>query len=151
MDQMNYLTYLYGILLGLFLFMVIRSLYSVYYTPGVQTLYNSPVTQQLFPNALKKLYPTWGYNSAGMYDNQPFRFGADKFWPKSGQGYKPTKYGYGGPSPMGGERQTLPIPKEVPVGYWGKTPQYVKPIDVPVQGQETIPSEKVVEVGWWNE
>ena len=109
---MNLLTFIYGTILALIIYYVITSMYSVYYTPGTNTLYNSPITQQLFPNAMNKMFPTWGYNRAGMYDGQKFKFGQGSFYPSTGNGYKPTKYGYGGPSPSGGERPTLPIPKE---------------------------------------
>jgi hypothetical protein len=105
MAQTNLLTYIYGTVLGITLFLFIRYLYSVYYTPGVRTLYNSPVTQQLFPNAMNKIYPLWGYNKAGMYDDQPFKFGADRFYPESGPGYKPTKYGSGGGQSRGRHAQ----------------------------------------------
>jgi hypothetical protein len=150
MAQMNLLTYIYGLVLGVILFLFVRRMYSVYYTPGVRTLYNSPVTQQLFPNAMNKLFPTWGYNRLGMYDGQAFTFGQGEFYPESGKGYKPSKYGYGGPSPSGGERKTLPIPKEVSVGWWGYLPTPKQPVAVPVYGEETIPTPKEIEVGWWN-
>jgi hypothetical protein len=150
MAQTNLLTYIYGTIVGVVLFLFVRYLYSVYYTPGVRSLYNSPVTQQLFPNAMNKIYPLWGYNQAGMYDDQPFKFGADRFYPESGPGYKPSKYGSGGASPEGGMRPTLPIPKEVEVGWWSHSPQPVQSVQVPVYGSETIPEPKKIEVGWWN-
>jgi hypothetical protein len=151
MAQMPLLTYIYGITLAFILFYVVISLYSVYYTPGTNTLYNSPITQQLFPNAMNKLFPTWGYNKAGMYDGQPFTYGQGSFWPKSGQGYRPTKYASGGASPEGGMRPTLPIPKEVEVGWWSHSPKPRVTTTVPVYGEESIPTQKTIEVGWWND
>jgi len=143
-------TYLYGIILGLVAFYVIHSLYSVYYTPGVGTLYNSPVTQALFPNATRKLYPFWGYNRAGMYDGQPFTFGQGSFWPKSGQGYKPNRYGSAGASPSGGMRPTFPIPAETSIGYWGYTPVPTTGGSIDVYDQDaSIPAPTSVDVGWW--
>ena len=143
------LTYLYGIVLGLIVFFVIRSMYSVYYTPGVTTLYDSPVVQAMFPNAKNKLYPSWGFDRAGMYKG-PFTFGAAGFWPESGQPYNPTKYGYGGPSPSGGERKTRPIPAEVPIGYWGYAPEPRQGGHVEVYDQDpNIPPQQSVSVGWW--
>jgi hypothetical protein len=47
-------------------------------------------------------------------------------------------------------RPTLPIPKEVEVGWWSRSPQPIQPIQVPVYGNEHIPSPKKIEVGWWN-
>jgi hypothetical protein len=83
--------YIYGavVVVALFvaLYFFIRSMYSVYYTPGTTVIYNSPQAQQLFPNAMNKLFPTWGYNKAGMYDGQPFKFGQGSFWPESGKGF----------------------------------------------------------------
>jgi hypothetical protein len=96
-------------------------LYSVYYTPGETVVYNSPVAQKLFPNNTNKLFPTFGYNKAGMYDGQPFKFGQGSFWPESGKGYVPNKFGSSGPSPSGGLRPTFPIPNETQVGFWGNT------------------------------
>lgn len=143
-------TYVYGILLGLMLFVVIRWMFSVYYTPGVTTLYNSPVTQQLFPNATKKLFPTWGYNKAGMYDGQAFKFGAGQFYPESGKGYKPTKYASGGASPEGGMRPTRPIPAESDIGYWGPVPQVEDTASFDIYAHDAdIPAPTTISVGWW--
>ena len=151
MPDRSYITYLYGILLGLVFFLLVRSLFSVYYTPGVNTLYNSPVTQQLFPNAMKKLFPTWGYNKAGMYDGQAFTFGQGSFWPESGKGYQPTIYASGGASPEGGMRKTLPIPKEVEVGWWSTSPRVERSIHLPVYDDRLQHVEYVTPVGHWDE
>lgn len=145
------LKFIYGIIVFTILYFILKTFLSVYYTPGVTTLYNSPVTQQLFPNAMNKLFPTWGYGRLGMYDGQPFKYGQGSFYPESGPAYQPTKYGYGGPSPSGGERKTFPIPKEVPVGYWGYSPEPVKSVTVPIYENETIPEQQTVEVGWWGD
>lgn len=148
----GWITYLYGIVLGLAAFAIVRSMYQVYYTPGVTTFYNSPVTQALFPLAKNKLYPFWGYNRAGMYDGQAFRYGSAGFWPESGQPYNPTKYGYGGPSPSGGERKTRPIPAEVPVGWWSTSPEPRQGGHVEVYEQDpSIPPQQSITVGWWGD
>ncbi len=118
---------IYGVITITLLFLVVRELYSVYYTPGVSTIYNSPQAQKIFPNATNKLFPLWGYNKAGMYDGQPFKFGQGNFWPESGKGFVPNKFGSGGPSPSGGMRSGGgPIPNETEVGYWGYTPTVEK-------------------------
>ena len=72
MAQSSSLPIIYGIVTIITIYFVIRMLYSVEYTPGTTVIYNSPIAQKLFPNATK-LFPTWGSNKAGMYDNQPFR------------------------------------------------------------------------------
>jgi len=142
---------MYGAIILIILYLTVQAIYSVYYTPGVRTLYNSPVTQQLFPNAMDKLFPTWGYNKVGAYDGQVFKFGPGQFYPESGPSYKPNKYGYGGPSPEGGERKSLPIPKEVPVGWWAHSPEPKKPIHINIVGSDTIPEQTEIQVGWWND
>jgi hypothetical protein len=114
--------YIYGVIFVIVLYFLIQMLYSVYYTPGSTVIYNSPVAQQLFPNAMNKLFPTWGYNKAGMYDGQPFKFGASDFWPTSGKGFVPKKFGSPGASPSGGMRPTFSIPAETSIGYWGRAP-----------------------------
>ncbi len=145
----NLLRFIYGVLILAVLYFFVRMLYSVYYTPGVSTIYNSPQAQKLFPNAMNKLFPTWGYNKAGMYDGQPFKFGQADFWPESGKGFVPKKFGSPGASPTGGMRPTFPIPAESPIGYWGQTP------DQQINGIRNIYDnssqhvEYVTPVGWW--
>lgn len=137
-----------GILFVLYLF--VRMFYSVYYTPGVDVIYNSPVAQTLFPGEKAKLFPSWGYNKLGMYKNEPTKFGQGDFWPTSGKSYVPDKMGYPGPSPTGGLRQTFPIPAEVPVGFWGYTPEPSKHVNLDIYANDaTIPEPVEVEVGWW--
>ena len=120
MSLSGLLTIIYGVGIALILYLFVRLLYSVYYTPGVTTVYNSPQAQKLFPNAMKKLFPTWGYNKAGMYDGQAFKFGQGNFYPESGKGFVPNKFGSPGASPSGGMRPSFKIPNEVDVGFWGK-------------------------------
>lgn len=114
---------IYGAIILVALYYFVQMIYSVYYTPGVFSIYNSPVAQKLFPNAMNKMFPTWGFNKAGIYDGQPFKFGAADFWPESGRGFVPNKNGSPGASPEGGLRPTFPIPGETAVGYWGLAPE----------------------------
>jgi len=118
----KFIPVIYGVLIFTSLYLIVRMLFSVYYTPGETVIYNSPQAQTLFPGAKNKLFPTWGYNKAGMYNGQPYKFGQGQFWPEAGKGFKPNKFGSGGPSPSGGMRPTLPIPSEVEVGFWGYSP-----------------------------
>jgi hypothetical protein len=147
----NLLRFIYGVLILAALYFFVKMLYSVYYTPGVSTIYNSPQAQKLFPNAMNKLFPTWGYNKAGMYDGQPFKFGQADFWPESGKGFVPKKFGSPGASPTGGMRPTFPIPAESPIGYWGSTP------DQQINGIRNIYDnssqhvEYKTQVGWWGD
>lgn len=113
------LNLIYGVIFVALVYFIVRNLYSVYYTPGTTVLYDSPITQALFPEAKNKLFPTWGYNKAGMLKGDATKFGQNGFWPQSGKGFVPNKFGSGGPSPTGGMRPTLPIPDETEVGYWG--------------------------------
>ncbi len=122
MTLRDYLPVIYGVVVITALFFFVKTLYSVYYTPGETVVYNSPQAQRLFPGVKNKLFPTWGYNRAGMYDNQPFKFGQAEFWPESGKGFVPNKFGSPGASPQGGMRPTFPIPAETQVGFWGPTP-----------------------------
>lgn len=144
------LTVIYGALLLTAFYFFVRMLYSVYYTPGVTTLYNSPITQQLFPGAKGKLYPTWGYTKQGLYSGQPFTFGAAEFWPESGAGFKPNKYGSGGPSPSGGMRSGGgPIPAESDVGYWGNVPVAERNVQLDIYDTSSQQVEYKTPIGWW--
>jgi hypothetical protein len=106
---------LYG-LIGLFLLIVLLHMFfSVYYTPGVQVLYDTPLSQKLFPYG-RRLWPTWGYNSWGRYDGNK---GYGKWWPRGGSGYIPNKYGSTGADPAGGMRPRGTIPLSIDVGWWG--------------------------------
>ena len=102
MPERSYVTYLYGILLGLVFFLLIRSLFSVY-------------------------------------------------WPESGKGYQPTIYASGGASPEGGMRKTLPIPKEVEVGWWSTSPRVERSVHLPVYDDRSQHVEYVTPVGHWDE
>jgi hypothetical protein len=144
------LTAIYGVILGLAIFFFIRMLFSVYYTPGTTVLYNSPITQSLFPADKNKVYPTWGYNKLGMYDGQPFKFGAGKFWPESGHGYVPNKFGSGGPSPSGGMRSGGgAIPYEVAVGWWNNTPHVGGEVQLNIYDHGSQEVRYETPVGWW--
>jgi hypothetical protein len=147
----GYLSILYGVTIIAILYFVIRMMYSVYYTPGSTVLYNSPVTQQLFPGVANKLFPTWGYNKAGMYNGQPFKFGQQEFWPKSGKGYVPNKFGSPGASPSGGMRPTFKIPSEVDVGFWGNSPQPESGANLDIYDNSSQHVEYITPVGHWDE
>jgi hypothetical protein len=150
LGTMSYiLTFIYGVAILAIVYFVVEALYSVYYTPGVNTIYNSPQAQKLFPNAPNKLFPTWGYTKSGMYEGQAFKFGQGKFWPDSGKGFVPNKFGSGGPSPSGGMRPTLPIPAETEVGFWGQThtPEDIASYDIYDNSSQHV--EYVTPVGWW--
>ncbi|NBX70247.1 MAG: hypothetical protein EBR01_15005 [Proteobacteria bacterium] len=150
MKFLVYLPIIYGVIAIIAIYFLVRTLYSVYYTPGVTTIYNSPQAQQLFPNALNKLFPTWGYNKAGMYSGQPFKFGQSSFWPESGKGFVPNKFGSPGPSPSGGLRPTFKIPSEVDVGFWGKTHKAEKNIHLDIYDNSSQHVKYITPVGWWN-
>jgi hypothetical protein len=138
-------SFVYGVLLILILYFFLRQLYSVYYTPGSTTLYDSPITQALFPGATKRLFPSWGYNSAGMVKGDPTKYGQGSFWPNSGKGFVARASGSGGPSPSGGMRDhKISTEVELRDGY--------DPLplirDIYDQNAE-IPKPVHTEVGWW--
>jgi hypothetical protein len=141
---------IYGVALLAILYFILEMLYSVYYTPGVSTIYNSPQAQQLFPNTTNKLTPLWGYNKTGMYSGKPFKYGQGQFWPESGQGYVPNKFGSGGPSPMGGMRPTLPIPNETEVGWWSSSPQHPDNVHLDIYDSSTQHVEYITPIGHWD-
>lgn len=143
------LSFIYGVVILAVLYFFVRMLYSVYYTPGVSTIYNSPQAQKLFPNAMNKLFPTWGFNKAGMYDGQPFKFGQADFWPESGKGFVPNKFGSPGASPSGGMRPTFPIPAESPIGYWGSVPEQEINSVRNIYDNSSQHVEYETPVGWW--
>lgn len=145
----NVLTFIYGIVILVLLYFFTRMLYSVYYTPGTTVIYNSPQAQQLFPAAKDKLYPTWGYNRAGMYDGQPFKFGAGSFYPESGKGFVPNKFGSSGASPSGGMRPSFPIPSSTAIGFWGYTPHPEQTIELNIYDHGDQRVEYTTPVGWW--
>jgi hypothetical protein len=144
------LTIIYGTTVAVIIFLFIRMLFSVYYTPGVTTIYNTPASQKLFPNAMNKLFPTWGYNKLGMYDGQPFKFGQGSFWPKSGKGYIPNKYGSPGASPRGGMRPNFSIPAETEVGWWSSSPEPDKKIRMDIYDNSSQHVQYITPIGWWN-
>lgn len=150
---MKLLQVIYGAGILVIIYLVIRMLYSVYYTPGVSVIYNSPVAQALFPNERAKLTPNWGYTKPlGMYKGEPTKFGQGDFWPSSGKGYVPNARGYPGPSPSGGLRKTFPIPDEVDVGYWGGDIDPKKHVNLDIYANDAeIPAPVETEVGWWGQ
>ena len=150
MVQSGILPIIYGVITITIIFFFIQMLYSVEYTPGNTVIYNSSIAQKLFPNATNKLFPTWGSNKVGMYDNQPFKFGQAEFWPEKGTGFKPNKFGSTGASPNGGMRPSFSIPAETPVGYWGYTPEPVKQVQVDIYDNTNKPVEYITPLGWWN-
>lgn len=147
----GFFVFIYGVAIIAALYFIIQQLFSVYYTPGTTVLYNSPSTQQLFPTAPNKLFPTWGYNKLGMYDGQPFKFGQGQFWPESGKGFIPNKLGSGGPSPSGGMRSGGgPTPPEVAVGWWSTSPTPEQNVNLDIYDNGSYDKTKyVTEVGWW--
>ena len=150
MAQSGILSIIYGVVTITLIFLIIQMLYSVEYTPGTTVIYNSPIAQKIFPNAMNKLFPTWGSNKVGMYDGQPFKFGQAEFWPEKGNGFKPNKYGSAGASPTGGMRPSFPIPAETAIGYWGYTPKPVKKVSLNIYDNSGKPPEYVFATGWWN-
>jgi hypothetical protein len=150
MTLRDYLPVIYGVVIITALFFIVRMFYSVYYTPGVTTIYNSPQAQKLFPNAMNKLFPTWGYNKAGMYNEQPFKFGQGDFWPESGKGFVPKKNGSSGASPSGGMRPTFTIPTETEVGYWGYTPQAKDVASYDIYDTSSQHVEYITPIGHWD-
>jgi hypothetical protein len=146
----GFLIFIYGAIVIAVLYYVVRMLYSVYYTPGETVIYNSPQAQKLFPNATNKLFPTWGYNKRGMYDGQPFKFGQGEFWPSSGKGFVPNKFGSPGASPTGGMRPTFSIPSETAVGYWGYTPKAERVVDLNIYDNSSQHVEYITPVGHWD-
>ena len=142
--------WLYGALFLLILYSAVWYSYSVYYTPGTRVLYNSPVTQALFPGSKNKLFPSWGYDKLGMYKGKPTKFGQGQFWPQSGKGFVPNKFGSGGASPSGGMRPTFDIPAETSVGFWGFTPRYENTADFDIYDRSSSEQvEYVTPIGWW--
>lgn len=144
------ITCIYGaIFIGL-LYFFIKMLYSVEYTPGSTTIYNSPIAQALFPGEPNKLFPTWGYNELGMIKQDPTKYGQNGFWPKSGPGFEPTALGSGGPSPSGGMRSGGTGPTESEVGWWkGDITYPTNTITSIYDNDPDIPEKKVTVVGWW--
>ena len=149
MAQSGILTFIYGVVILAAIYFLVQMLYSVYYTPGVTTIYNSPQAQQFFPNAKKKLFPTWGYNKLGMYDGQPFKTGQGSFWPESGKGFVPNKFGSPGASPSGGMRPPFPIPNETAVGFWGSSPDQRSNSIRNIYDNSSQRVEYTTPVGWW--
>jgi hypothetical protein len=148
---MESLTFIYGFAFLLLFIILLRQFYSVYYTPGVTTLYNTPVVQKLFPQQKGKLAPLWGYNKIGTISSDNTKYGQDDFWPEDGQGYRPTKSGSGGAHPMGGERNTkLPFSEDLELGWWNGDYSYQTNTAQSIYDSRGIPEKMVVDVGHWS-
>jgi hypothetical protein len=138
-------TLLYGAAILMVLYLFVYHYYSVYYTPGVRSLYDTPVSQMLFPQVKGKMMPDWGYDELGMIKSDLTKYGRDRFWPQSGKGYEPTASASGGASPSGGERNAvLPDTWELRPGY-SALPVLTDVYDA----KDEIPERTVTQVGWW--
>ena len=145
------LIFTYGVSILVILYFILEMLYSVYYTPGVTTIYNSPITQKIFPGTPNKLMPQWGYTKQGLYSGEPTKYGQGQFWPESGQGYVPNKFGSGGPSPLGGMRSGGdPIPDESEVGWWSSSPQHPDNVHLDIYDSSSQHVEYITPVGHWD-
>jgi hypothetical protein len=152
MSQQLFFNCIYGGIFIALVYLIVRMLYSVEYTPGSTVVYNSPIAQKIFPKEANKMFPTWGYNDAGMVKNDPTKYGQNGFWPQSGTGYQPSKYGSGGPSPSGGMRSAGIGTDFTSVGYWGGDITYPERqvFDIYANDAE-IPEKTVTTVGWWGD
>jgi hypothetical protein len=150
---MKLLQVIYGAGILVIIYLVIRMLYSVYYTPGVSVIYNSPVAQALFPNERAKLTPNWGYTKPlGLYSDQATKFGQGDFWPSSGKGYVANKKGFSPPSPTGGLRPYYKMIEECSTGWWNGDIDPKKHVNLDIYDSNAeIPKEVTTDVGWWND
>ena len=135
---------LYGLLFLALSYLVLQSLYSVYYTPGVKTLYGSSLPQALFPG-VRSMNPTWGHNSIGMMNSDATKHGQGSFWPEHIP-YQANKSGSGGVDPSGGLRGSKD-------GYYAGVELREGYDPVPtiqnIYDESGIPEKKVCDVGWW--
>lgn len=150
MKQTIFLSWIYGVIVLVILYFIIREIFSVYYTPGVKTLYDSPIVQRLFPGYKNKLFPTWGFTESGRINPDSTKYGQGSFWPDSGKGYVPNKFGSGGADPSGGLRNSEDrIPLETAVGSWnGDIYQPIRKIES-IYDYHAIPEPQTISVGWW--
>lgn len=150
MKQTSFLSWIYGVIVLVILYFIIREIFSVYYTPGVKSLYDSPIVQRLFPGEKNKLFPTWGFTEFGTMKLDSTKYGQGAFWPDSGKGYVPNKFGSGGADPSGGLRNSEDrIPLETAIGWWkGDIYQPIRKIES-IYDHETIPEPQKISVGWW--
>jgi hypothetical protein len=147
----DFLPVIYGVLVITALFFIVRMLYSVYYTPGETVIYNSPQAQKIFPGIPNKLMPQWGYTKQGLYKGDPTKYGQGQFWPNSGQGYVPNKFGSAGPSPAGGMRSGGgPIPDETEVGWWSSSPQHSDNVHLDIYDNSSQHVEYITPIGHWD-
>jgi len=150
MNQSIFLSLIYGVIILIILYFIIREIFSVYYTPGVKTLYDSPIVQRLFPNEKNKLFPTWGFTEFGTINPEYTKYGQGSFWPESGNGYIPNKFGSGGVDPDGGMRNNEDlIPSETNIGWWkGDIYQPIRKIKS-IYDYNSIPKQQNISIGWW--
>jgi hypothetical protein len=147
MSSPIFFTFIYGVVIFLILYFIIKTFYSVYYTPGSTTVYNSPISQLLFPSD-KKLFPSWGYNKLGMLKGDSTKYGQSNFYPQSGPDFVPNKFGSGGPDPSGGMRNPTPA-SPVSIGWWnGDIKQPIHSIQN-IYDTTEIPEKTIVDIGWW--
>jgi hypothetical protein len=144
-----FMTCIYGACVIVILYLAVRMFYSVEYTPGVTTIYNSPIAQTLFPNEPHKLSPSWGYTEAGTLKLDPTKYGQGDFWPESGKGYEPTAIASGGASPSGGMRSGGSGPRSVPIGAWNGDITYPTTTITSIYDDESIPQTTISDIGWW--
>ena len=132
----------YGLIIFFVAYAILYWLYSVNYL-GVSTLYDSTITQILFPFAKHRLFPTWGFNKLGMMNADLTKYGSGRFWPESSE-YQPRREASGGMSPEGGMREVSAHPTmELRDGY--------KPVPLVqnIYDSSEIPEEVSINVGWW--
>ena len=138
---------LYGLVL-IIIYAGLYRFYSINYL-GQSTLYQSPITNILFPYATNKMYPTWGYDVNGRIESSPTKHGLNKFYPIEQQGYVPKKQASTGLSPNGGMRKYLPG-SNAPVGHWNDV--IYNPIHTiqSIYDDSNIPAQTVIDVGHWD-
>jgi hypothetical protein len=144
-------TCIYGAIFISVVYLFVRMFYSVEYTPGTTTIYNSPIAQALFPGEPNKLFPTWGYDKLGRMTEDPTKYGQNGFWPASGPGFKPSASGSGGPSPSGGMRSGGTGPTDTVVGWWKGDITYPSDTISSIYDDAEIPEKTVTAVGWWGD
>jgi hypothetical protein len=150
MTQNLFFTFIYGGIFIALIYLIVRMVYSVDYVAG-ETIYNSPVAEKLFSSEPNKLYPLWGYNDAGVIKNDPTKYGTNGFWPKSGTGYKPSKFGSGGMSPDGGMRSPGIGTDFTEVGPINGDITYPERQVFDIYDNSGIPEKTVWEVGYWGD
>ncbi len=143
---MNRFTFLFGILLIIMGYLMIRNLY--FYRPStlpelVEHGLIEPVEDMVHPilQTIRDVAP----NVSGLRD----------WLPAVRRRYVPNPYGYGGLDPSTGKVRKggdgSGIPDAVSVGWWnGEIPVVQRQLSS-VHDSESIPSPQVAPVGWWGE